>query len=144
MADLASLADVEAALGRPLTPEETELAPTLLSEASDITIGYLGCDPTDTSTDPATVPAAVTRVVARMVARVVTQSESSAAFGSEGTTEQVGPFSRTVRFAAGTTTGQPWLASTDKIALRPYRCGGGMVSVRLSTEQTGRYQRYRR
>lgn len=137
---LASPEDVAAALGRDLTAAETEQAPTLLDEASDLVIGYLGCDPTDTTQEPATVPEAVSRVVARMVARVLGQAGHVP--GSEGTTETVGPFSQTVRFASGTTSGAPWLTVTDKVALRPYRCGGGMRAVPLATMQTGRYRRY--
>lgn len=140
MAALATADDVTAALGRALTTEETAQAPALLDEASDLVLGYLGADPTDTTTDPATVPGAVSRVVARMVARVFGQTATTDAFGSEGTTETMGPFSQTVRFAAGTTSGQPWLAATDKVALRPYRSGGGMRSVPLSSDHTGRYR----
>jgi hypothetical protein len=136
---LAEAEDVEAALGRDLTESETAQAPTLLDEASDLVIGYLGCDPTDEEADP-TVPAAVTRVVARMVARVFSQSSEAA--GSEATTSTAGPFSQTVRFAAGSTSGAPWLTVTDKVILRPYRCGGGMRTVSLSSDQTGRYRRY--
>lgn len=136
---LATAADVASALGRALTETEETRAATLLDEASDLAIGYLGCDPTDTSTDPVTVPGAVSRVVARMVARVMSQSGPT---GSEGTTQTVGPFSETVRFGTGTTSGNPWIAASDKVALRPYRCGGGMRSVPLSSAQTGRYRRY--
>lgn len=136
---LATAVDVVAALGRALTSAETAQAPALLEEASDLTIGYLGCDPTDTSTEPPTVPDPVSRVVARMVARVFSQAGTVP--GSEGTTETVGPFSQTVRFASGTTTGAPWLASTDKITLRPYRCGA-MRAVPMETLQTGEYRRY--
>lgn len=136
---LASQADVEAALGRSLTPAETTQINSLLGEASDLIIGHLGCDPTDPDADPP-VPATVTRVAARMVARVFGQA--SQAFGSEGTTETVGPFSRTVRFASGTTSGAPWVTNADKVSLRPYRCGGGMRTVSLSSVQTGRYRRF--
>lgn len=135
---LATEEGVVAALGRNLTDEETAQATTLLEEASDLTVGYLGCDPTGTTTG--TVPGVVSRVVARMVARVLGQSGHVA--GSEGTTETVGPFSRTVRFGSGTTSGAPWLTATDKIALRPFRCGGGMRTVQLSSAQTGHYRRY--
>lgn len=135
---LAETADVATALGRTLTTSETAQAPSLLEEASDLVVGHLGCDPTDEEADP-TVPAAVTRVVARMVARVF--SQPTEVVGSEGTTETVGPFSRTTRYGAGTTSGNPWLAGTDKVALRPYRCGGGMREVSLASDQTGRYRR---
>ena len=130
MADLARLRDVEGALGRSLTSAERTRSKTLLSEATDLVVGYLG-----SVSEP--VPEAVTRVVARMVSRVLGQTTEH---GSEGTTETMGPFSKTVRFAAGTTSGQPWLGSTDKVILRPYRGGSGMRSVPLASEQTGRYR----
>lgn len=143
---LATAEDVEGALGRALTESETQRSESLLDEASDLVIGYLGCDPTgdpilDEDGEPTGVneiPGAVSRVVARMVSRVLSLDTPT---GSEGTTETVGPFSKTVRFSAGTTSGAPWLAGSDKITLRPFRCGGGMVPVGLSSRQTGRYRR---
>ncbi|WP_353809081.1 hypothetical protein [Agromyces sp. SYSU T00194] len=141
MADLAATADVEAALGvESLTTDQAAKAPALLSEASDLVVGFLGCDPTDETATP-TVPEAVTRVVARMVARTLEQT-GVVVTGAEGLTEAVGPFSRTTRYGAGTTSGAPWIAASDKVALRPYRCGGGMVPVALQSAQTGGYRRY--
>lgn len=130
---LAEVEDVEAALGRDLTGTEGAQADALLEEASDLVIGYLGCEPEDPT------PATVTRVVARMVARVFSQTNPT---GATGTTQSVGPFSQTVQFASGTTGGNPWIASADKISLRPYRCGGGMRAVPFESAQTGRYRRY--
>lgn len=133
---LAELTDVEAALGRSLTEAETPQIKTLLSEASDLIIGYLGCDPTDTSVEPC-VPPVVSRVAARMVARVTQQGGVP---GAQSATESVGPFSRTAQFAPGTNSGDPWLSAKDKITLRPFRCGGGMKSVSLASLHTGYYR----
>jgi len=128
-------ADVEAALGRDLTFDEVASVSVLLEEASDLLIGYLGCEP-----DP--VPDAVKRVCARMVARVFEQASSGAAFGATGTQQTAGPFSQSVQFAAGTTYHAPWISATDKVVLRPYRCGGGFRSVNLESAQSGGYRRY--
>lgn len=136
---LATVDDVQAALGRELTLTEATQATVSLAEATDLVVGHIGYDPIDALTAGEVVPAAISRVVARMVARVLVQSAQA---GSEGTTETVGPFSRTVRFGVGTTSGAPWLTAADKIALRPYRGGGGMRVVSLSSAQTGRYRRY--
>lgn len=138
---LATAADVGDRLGRSLTAAETAKADGLLEEASALVIGYLGCDPTDTSVEPPTVPLAVVIVVSRMVARVFEQTASVAEFGSEATTDSTGPFSTTVRYGAGTTSGAPWLTKADKLTLRPFRCDGGFTSLAISAGTTGRYRR---
>lgn len=138
---LATNADVEERLGRPLTTAEASKVAGLLEEASALVIGYLGCDPTDTSVEPPTVPAAVAIVVSRIVARVFEQTASAGATGSEATTNTTGPFSQTVRFAAGSTSGAPWLTKADKLTLRPFRCDGGFTSLAISAGTTGRYRR---
>ena len=121
---LASLSDVADRLGRPLTSEETAKADTLLDEASDLVVGYLGCE-----LDP--VPGAVSRVVSRMVARVLAQGESGAGVGVTQMGVTAGPFSQNRTFTDGAGSGSPWIEKTDKLKLRPYRCGGGMTSVSM-------------
>lgn len=138
---LATAADVGDRLGRSLTAAETAKVDGLLEEASALVIGFLGCDPTDTSVEPPTVPAAVAIVVSRIVARVFEQTASTAEFGSEATTDSTGPFSTTVRYGAGTTSGAPWLTKADKLTLRPFRCDGGFTSLAISAGTTGRYRR---
>lgn len=130
-------ADIEAALGRTLSSGEDASVGALLEEATDLLIGYLGCEP-----DP--VPDAVKRVCARMVARVFAQAASSSApvVGASQVQQTAGPFSTSSSFASGTSTGAPWLAAADKIALRPHRCGGGFASVPLESPQSGQYRFY--
>lgn len=124
--DLASADDVEARLGRPLTPAEAGRVDGLIDEASALVIGYLGCDPSD----PGPVPPAVTIVTSRMVARTLQQAEAQTPVsGEQAVTNTVGPFSQTRQFVAGTTGGQPWLSAADKVALRPYRCDTRAFSV---------------
>lgn len=135
MADLAEQTDVESALGRELTEAEEARVASLLAEASALIVGHLGNDPSD----PGPIPDPVTLVAARMVARVLGQN---AAVGVEGTTEQAGPFSQTVRLGSGTTTGAPWLTAVDKVTLRPYRTGGGFRSVPLESEFSGKFRTY--
>lgn len=138
---LATAADVVARLGRPLTVAETAKVDGLLEEASALVIGYLGCDPTDTSVEPPTVPAAVAIAVSRMVARVFEQTAAAGTTGSEVTTNTTGPFSQTLRFPAGSTSGAPWLTKADKLTLRPFLCNGGFTSLAISAGTTGRYRR---
>jgi len=130
----ASDADVAAALGRSLTSTETTSVATLLEEATDLLTGYLGCAP-----DP--VPDTVRRVAARVVARVFSQAASAASppVGATQVQQTVGPFSQSTSFQAGTSTGSPWIAAADRIALRPFRCGAGFRSVSLESAQSGRY-----
>jgi hypothetical protein len=114
---LASEADVENALGRSLT--STEDVSTLLEEASDLVVGYLGYTP-----DP--VPTPVARVAATMVAAVLTKPALTVADYNQGGANSIGY--NTVRESASvrvgvesaTTTG-PWLTASLKMRLRPYR-----------------------
>jgi hypothetical protein len=139
---LATVDDVEQRLGRPLTQTETTRAEGLLPEASALVIGYLGCDPTDTSVAPPVVPEGVVIVVSRLVARVLERDGAAPdSLGAESVTNTVGPFGRTLNFGSGTTSGGPWIAGSDKTALRPYMCGGGFVSIGISSGRTGRYRR---
>jgi len=109
---LASASDVENALGRSLT--ESEDVSTLLEEASDLVVGYLGFTP-----DP--VPSPVARVVATMVAAVVTKPATNTAdYGVNGYNVIKEGLSVKVGTESATTTG-PWLTASLKMRLRPYR-----------------------
>jgi hypothetical protein len=136
VADLTDVAAIEDALGRSVTSAEEVLLGSLIPESSALIVGYLGCDPSV----PGPVPADVGLVAARMIARLFQQTTDLV--GAESTTEQAGPFSRTARYAPGSTSGQPWLTVNDKITLRPYRCGGGFRSVPMQSPQSGKYRTY--
>lgn len=139
---LATVDDVAARLGRAPTATEAARAEGLLAEASALVVGHLGFDPTDTSVTPPLVPEAVAVVVSRMVARVLERAAVDAeTHGAEAVTNTTGPFGQTLRFGAGTTTGGPWLAASDKVMLKPYRGGGGFGSIGISSGRTGRYRR---
>lgn len=125
--------DVVKALRRELTSGEQEYVTDVIAEAQDLIVGYLGCDPTDEDNDPA-VPAAVTRVTARMVARVFKQDDGRPV-GSTQRQQGAGPYTSNLTYVPGSTSGSPWLASSDKVILRPYRCGGGMRSVAFKSER---------
>lgn len=139
---LAAASDVVERLGRPLTATEATRADGLLAEASALVVGHLGGDPTDTSVDPPVVPDGVVIVVSRMVARVLEREGAAAeTHGAESVTTTTGPFGRTLNFGAGTTSGGPWLAASDKVILKPHRAGGGFASVGMTSGRTGRYRR---
>lgn len=127
---LVSVQDVSLRLGRELTASETARVPGLSDEAEALVGGHLGCD----ISVPA--PKAVVLVASRMVARVLAQDASgSAAIGVAQVSMTAGPFSRQQTMQDGSGSGAPWLERSDKVKLRPYRCGGGMVSVGLTSEQ---------
>ena len=132
MAALATSDDVETRLGRILTDDESAKVDGLLAEATALVVGHLGCDPTDV-TDPETpaIPAEVTLVVSRIVARVLEQSmaQEPGAFGATSMTDQIGDFSQSRSYPAGSTSGGPWLSRSDKVTLKAYRCSGGTFSV---------------
>jgi hypothetical protein len=120
---LADTGDVENALGRSLTG--TEDVTTLLEDASDLVIAYLGNEP-----DP--VPAAVSRVVGTMVASVLTKpAVTTADYGASGYNTQREVTVVRVGQESATTAG-PWLTASLKERLKPYRIS--VVSVLLRSE----------
>lgn len=122
---LATQADVEADLGRPLSASEALRTPSLLSKASALVIGYAGQD-----FEPAPHPEAVVVVTAGLVARVL---ESTGAGLVNVEQQNAGPFG--VRYATGSTSSSPHLTATDKLMLKPHRLGGGLSSVQFVGER---------
>jgi len=109
---LASESDVENALGRVLTDDED--VSTLLEEASDLVVGYLGYTP-----DP--VPAPVARVVATMVVAVLTKpTVTKADYDASGYSTSSEYASVRVGVESATTSG-PWLTAALKMRLKRFR-----------------------
>lgn len=123
---LAAWDDVEAALGRHLTESESDAVESLLDQASDLVVGYLGWAPSPV------VPDAVTRVVASMVVAVLTKPSVNVsdydAGGYSSAREAAGV---RVGVESATTEG-PWLTKALKLRLRPYR--RGMFTIRTCVE----------
>lgn len=134
---LASVTDVERRLGRELDAAETSRADGLLEEASVLVEEYLGHT-------PAPVPDTVRVVTSRMVARVLSAPKGASATalapGQLSSQMSMGPFGRSATYEPGSTSGGPWLEAKDKATLRRHRLNGGMVSVAMSSEHTGRYR----
>lgn len=129
---LASEVHVEDALGRALTVSED--VSTLLEEASDLVVGYLGYTP-----DP--VPAPVRRVVATMVVAVLTKPATTAS-DFTGLTSGYNTSRETAAVRVGVesaTTSGPWLTASIKARLRPYRSHKtrGVYSISLYTVEEG-------
>jgi hypothetical protein len=122
---LAEQTDVEARLRRNLTTAEALSIEADLDDASAEVIGYCRQD------FAASVPDAVKGVVAKMVARSYARTASSA--GSFAEQQTNGPFG--IRYSSASSVGDSWLTAGDKLALRPYRLGGGMASVQLVGER---------
>ena len=116
---LAAQADVEARLGRALEVAEAAQVPTLLDDASAVVVGHCRQD-----FEPAPYPTAVVGVVAKMAARSLTAASAGTPFATQ---QSAGPF--TVSLNAGASSGDVWMSAADKLALRPYRSGGGLTSV---------------
>lgn len=132
MTAFAKAEDVKQALRRDLTGSEAASVATVIAEAQDLLVGYLGIDD-DAYASEADVPGAVRRICARMVARVF-QQDDGRRIGTTQAQATAGPFSQGLSFIQGSTTGSPWLAASDKIALRPYRLNGGMRSISFRSE----------
>ena len=122
---LATQEDVELELGRELSEVEEARAPRLLSKASSVVIGWTGQD-----FEPGPFPETVIGVVAEMVARSLVTSPAGGAMPEQ---QGAGPFS--VRYGSNVSSGGVWLTAADKMALRPYRLGGGVTSVRMVGER---------
>lgn len=116
---LATQADVEARLERALSDAEVVRLPSLLDDASAVVVGYCRTD-----FEPSPYPAAVAGVVAKMAVRSLSR-------GDAGMVDQqnAGPFA--VHYSAAASSGDVWLTTADKLALRGYRLGGGLNSIRL-------------
>lgn len=116
---LATTDQVEHALGRDLA--ETEDVSTLLEEASDLVIGYLGYVPGQLGSSVDDVPEPIARVVATMVAAVLSKPTVTTA-DYQATGYNVSRESAVVRVGqeSATTTG-PWLTAALKLRLRPFR-----------------------
>lgn len=126
---LASQSDVEFALGRSLTEQED--VSTLLEEASDLVVGYLG-------RTPSPVPSPVARVTATMVAAVLTKpATTSADYQASGYNVQREAATIRVGMESATTTG-PWLTASLKMRLKPYRTAAtrGAFSIDIAPNAT--------
>lgn len=123
MAALASVEDVEARLGRPLTTDETGRVSGLLDEASASARAWMAC-----SEDPDPVPDDVALVVSRMVARSLTAPPQAAASNFDQVSASMGPYSRSGTYVEGSTSGSPWLTKDDKRILRRHGCRGRAMS----------------
>lgn len=123
---LATQADVVDRLGRPLTADEAARLPSLLEDASAVVIGYCRQD-----FEPAPYPVAVVGVVAKMAARsLARQGAGSGEFVEQ---QNAGPFG--VRYSAASSEADVWITAGDKLALRPHRVGGGLLSVQMVGER---------
>lgn len=122
---LATILDVEDALGRELDESESGRVESLLDRSSDLVIGYL-----HPCVVPSPTPGAVTRVVAEMATSALLRP---AATTGEAQSLNSGPFG--VTYVQGTTGSGPYLTAALKSRLAPFRCGSGMVSVQLGSER---------
>lgn len=110
---LATIDDIEARLGRDLTPDETTRIPALIEEASALVTSW--CRNTFTTDPPTPVPSAVVIAVSRIAARALT---STAEPGVTSMAHTAGPFmvNRSYSNDSGI-----WLGRQDKQLLRPHR-----------------------
>lgn len=123
----ATPADMELALGRPLSETEAGRAPWLLLSASDLVDAYTAMAPAGF---PEPYPGPVVRVTANAASRMVVLPPE--ALGVQAETS--GGIQRS--FTPAASSGGLWLSNTDKTMLSPYT-KGDMVSVALTTERGG-------
>lgn len=132
--DLATIDSVQKCMPRPLLPAEEDRARnTLIAEASALVEGHLGFsyDPMiNGETGYAQIPSVVSLVVSRMVARCL-MAGTDVPVGADSTSMVAGPFTETVRFSEPSSSGGPWLSSTDKVMLQSvFRSSSGSIKLR--------------
>lgn len=125
---LATQEDVEERLGRRATEAEAARLPSLLSDASAVVIGYCR-----QGFEPKPYPEAVVGVVAKMVARSL--GRATIVGGEYVDQQSAGPFA--VRYTSASSEADVWVTAADKLALRPYRKGGGLIGVQMVGERYG-------
>jgi hypothetical protein len=116
---LATPTDVERALRRPLTTEESAYVDEPLEVASDLVVGHLHPFPVPTPT-----PEAVTRVVAEMVAALLNRPPGVM---QDVQSTREGPFGTT--WVTGSTSLGPYLTDAMKDRLRPFRPSAATISL---------------
>lgn len=118
---LATPQDVEQALRRPLTVEESLYVSGQLEAASDLVVGHLNPfqvpDPT---------PGAISRVVAEMVAALLSRPTETVPLDAKST--HAGPYG--VTFLSGATSLGPYFTDALKARLRPYRPSAVTISLK--------------
>ncbi|MDR0435786.1 MAG: hypothetical protein LBH11_03350 [Propionibacteriaceae bacterium] len=130
MTPWATQQDVEARIGRPVSPAEADQVKGLLDEATVLLRGWLAQDFPDTQT-----PDEVRIVCSRMVARVLERG-SGLPVGATGIQAAIGPFQQGLTFSADTASGGVWIAAADRLALKRFRTA---KTIRLQSQQTGRF-----
>lgn len=125
MAALAEIEDVQTALGRALTTDESDRVAGLLNRASASARAWMKCVP-----DP--VPEDVVIVVAGMVARMFQVTDSAPEVGVSTVNAVMGPWAVNRTFSSDSTSGSPWLNRDDKRILRQYGCRGRVENVGTS------------
>lgn len=106
---------VKALDGSTLTEAEENKLEGRWEKSSDLVEGYIGevYGPGDT------VPGVVVRVVASAVARLYLRDRTkSAPLFAESKSQAMGPFNANLKFNTDATSGEPWLAKSDKLRLR--------------------------
>ena len=120
---LATVQDVEVALGRALTETEQQRVAGLLLEASDLVAGYL-----HPNSVPSPTPPPIRRVVAAMVSAALTRPSTI-----PQDAVRLGADIYSVEFAPGATGPGQYLTAAMKARLAPYRTGA--VSQLLGSER---------
>jgi hypothetical protein len=125
----ATEADVEAVLGRSLTSAESNVVDNLLERATDRIIGH------GVPFNVDDFRGAVKRVCAEMV-QAVFDKPATTTSDYDASGYNVAREAAAVRLGVeSATTSGPWLTSTQKLALSPYRIA--MRSVAMTSEEAG-------
>lgn len=125
--ELASLADVESLLGRPLEdPSETARVPGLLTQAQALIESYTRRP----IVEP--VPELIRVVAAQMVANAVNVPKDAGMYESQQVS--AGPFAVNHKFSAASSSGSVWLTAQLKAMLSGFR--SSMVSVPVNSERS--------
>lgn len=129
--------DVEKILpeGETVPGEAEDKLATVLEEATDLVIGYLGFEYDGAPEDdgvPGDVPGAVRRVVARVALRTFVDEPNDP--GAMSSRDLMGPFSHDINWSREAQDGSVYLSNGEELRLNPF--------VRGSTTGAGHYPMY--
>lgn len=119
---LVTIADVERRMDAGIADDAREMVEDLIGDATSAVEGYIG------QRVDAPAPDAVKRVILRMVKRSLATGDKEST-GVSGEMFVAGSFTRQRQYATGSQDGGVWLASQDKLMLRPYKKRRGAVTV---------------
>lgn len=121
---VASVSDVEDALGESVDEADLRRVESLLGQCRSVIEGYL-----HPAVVPEPVPVAVRDVAVRMTVRALEAKNSGVETGVSGLMNVAGSATQQRQFSSAASDGGVWMSRQDRLMLRPFRRRHGITSV---------------